>query len=90
MDFPCIIIQQGWDACADPEKLHQCGPDNVFLVINVFHRGPFRPPSRSNWIQRGPIVSRGVSVPEFLRKPIATCDFPRMLRTPWIRAWDSP
>ena len=24
----------------------------------------------------GPIASRGGSVPEFLRKPIATCDFP--------------
>ena len=26
-----------------------CGPDNVFLVITVFHRGPYGPPSRSNW-----------------------------------------
>ena len=25
---------------------------------------------------RGPIASRGVSVPELIRKPIATCDFP--------------
>ena len=24
----------------------------------------------------GPIAFRGVSVPEFIRKPIATCDFP--------------
>ena len=24
----------------------------------------------------GPNASRGVSIPEFLRKPIATCDFP--------------
>ena len=30
------------------------GPDNVFfsfLVINVFYRGSYEPPSRSNWVQ---------------------------------------
>ena len=27
-------------------------------------------------IPRGPISSRGWSIPEFLRKPIGTCDFP--------------
>ena len=47
------------------------GPDNAFLkdFTNIFHRGPYRPPSRRNSSRRG-------SVPEFLRKPIATCDFP--------------
>ena len=25
------------------------GPYKVFLVINVFHRRQFEPPSRSNW-----------------------------------------
>ena len=40
----------------------------------------------------GPTASRGGSVPEFLRKPIATCDFPgRGVLDPlsplWIRAW---
>ena len=27
-------------------------------------------------VARGPIAFRGGSLPEFLRKPIATCDFP--------------
>ena len=31
---------------------------------------------------RGPIAFRGVSVPEFIRKPIATCDFPGVGRSP--------
>ena len=35
------------------------------LVTKVFHRRPM-----------GPIASRGMFVSEFLRKPIATCDFP--------------
>ena len=51
------------------------GPD-TFLVINVFKRDPYGPPSRSNFNPMGPIASEGVSVPEFLRKHIATCDFP--------------
>ena len=40
------------------------------LVINIFHRGMYGPPPRS------PIASQGGSVPVFLRKHIATCDFP--------------
>ena len=40
------------------------------VIINLFHRGLYRPPSV------GLIASRGVSVLEFLRNPIATCDFP--------------
>ena len=46
-----------------------------FFVINVCHGGPY-----------GPIASRGGrgggSIPEFLRKPIATCEFPGVVRTP--------
>ena len=34
------------------------GPDNVFLVdINVFHRGPYEPPSRA-FVPMGPSASR--------------------------------
>ena len=34
------------------ENFRQGGPDNVmFLVINIFHRGSYKPPSRSNWTQ---------------------------------------
>ena len=41
------------------------------LEINIFQRGQYGPPLRSYWT-----ASQGVSVPEFLRKPIAACDFP--------------
>ena len=27
-------------------KFRQGGPDNIFLVINEFHRGPYEPPLR--------------------------------------------
>ena len=38
------------------------GGFHVFLVMNIFHRGPYGPPSRSNWItnslvQRNTVVS---------------------------------
>ena len=55
-----------------------------FLVINVFHVGPYEPPSRSNWTVGSNCFSRG-SVPVFLRKSIATCDFPGVgVRTPYL------
>ena len=59
----------------------------IVLVNNIFHTGPYRPPSRNDWTTLGPIASRGGSVPEFLRKHIATCDFPGVWRGPllWIR-----
>ena len=38
----------------------------------------------------GPIASRGVSVPEFLRKPRATCDFSMGVWTPLSPALDPP
>ena len=31
---------------------------------------------------RGPIASQGWSVPEYLRKPVATCDIPVGFRPP--------
>ena len=33
-------------ARADSENLVREGPDNSFLAINVFHRGPYKPPLR--------------------------------------------
>ena len=63
----------------DPENVVRAGgsvggggvhtPLFIKDFTNIFHRGPYRPPSRRNSSRRG-------SVPEFLRKPIATCDFP--------------
>ena len=32
------------------------GPDNVSIVINIFHRGTYGPPLSSNW-------TRGVQLP---------------------------
>ena len=49
------------------------GSRQCFKVINVFHREPYKPPSRG---PRDPIASREGSVPVFLRKSLATCDFP--------------
>ena len=37
-----------WD---DPENSVSGGPDNGFLVIKIFHRGPHAPLSLSNWTQ---------------------------------------
>ena len=75
-----------------------------FLVINVFHRGPYVPhpeaigrlwswssiccitfnllPDCTHYIeaQSSYRFSRG-SIPVFLRKPIATCNFPGKVRT---------
>ena len=45
------------------------------MVVNVFHRVPTEH-TREEFDSMGPIASRGVSVPEFLRKHIAICDFP--------------
>ena len=42
-------------------KLRWVGGPDIFLVISIFHRGPYRPTSRSNWtlwvqllLERGP------------------------------------
>ena len=40
----------------DLENLVKVGPDRVYLVINVFHRGPYESASRKHW---GPIASCG-------------------------------
>ena len=48
-----------------------------FLVINVIHRGPTeRTLLKKQFDPRGPIASHWVPVPEFLRKPTVTCNFP--------------
>ena len=44
----------------------------TFLIICVFHRRPYEPPSRS---KRGPIASLWGFVSVFLRKPIANVIF---------------
>ena len=38
----------------------------------------------------GPIAFRGWSLPEFLRLPIATCDFPGQVLTPCLPPLDPP
>ena len=54
----------------------------VFLIFSIFHREPYGPPLSRSWTQgvqlldgRGPIAYRVGSIPEFLRKLNATCDF---------------
>ena len=62
---------------ADPENFVRWGVltfSVCFLVISLFHGGPYEPPSRNNSL--GLIASRGRSIPVCLKKPIATCDFP--------------
>ena len=43
-------------------------------------------PLSSNWT-RDPFASRGGSIPVFLKKPVATCDFPVGVWTPWPHHW---
>ena len=78
----CILLSFYGPVCTHhairgSRKLRQCvgggGGRGCHFFINVFHRGS------CVYLPReaiGPIVPRGVSVPIFLRKPIATCDFP--------------
>ena len=58
------IYQMDWHVglCADPENSIK-GPENIFFII-VFHGGPYRPPSRSNWTRTS------------ISKEHITCDFP--------------
>ena len=56
---------------------------NFSFVINIFHRGPYKPPSKvcvcvcvCVW------GGGGGSIPVFLRKPLATCYFPGEIQTP--------
>ena len=49
-------------AWTDPENFAKWGgggPDYVFLVITVFYRGPYEPPSRSNWTHRVQLFLEG-------------------------------
>ena len=52
-----------------------------FFVNNVFHKGPYGPPLRSNWPPSGPIASRGGPGVRLLLEGVrtgilSTCDFP--------------
>ena len=67
-----IRIFAGHTEWADPEifvgVVGWLGSCQRFLVISGFHRGPYKPPSKSNCALRVCI--------SILRKPIATCVFP--------------
>ena len=54
-------------------KFHLTTFFSIVIKVNVFLRGLYGPPSRSNWTQGVQLLEKG-SVTEFLRKPIATCD----------------
>ena len=56
-------------------------PDNVILITNVFHKGFLWTSLVKQLDPVGPIASRGMSIPEFLRKHITTCNFPGRFRT---------
>ena len=70
-------------------KFSQRGPGNVFfflfflsfLVINIFHRGPYGPPLRSNWTNGSNCISMAASTC-ILRKHSATCFFQGTLDPP--------
>ena len=62
------ILKYRHYCCVDPENLVE-GPYNFFQSSTYFSAGAVGPHSM------GPIPFRGVSIPEFLRKPIVTCDF---------------
>ena len=70
------------------------GPDNVFLFVVLSHFLSYqRISQRAVQISlekqldpSGPIASPRGSVPEFLRKPIATCDFSEVHNRNTIRA----
>ena len=47
----------------------------IFLVLNLFQKGPYGPPARSNWTRWVQLLLEVGSVPVFWRKPIVTCDF---------------
>ena len=68
----CIVAFYDVSWACKSRKFHQVGA----LVINIFHRGLYESPSRSNWNQGVKLLNRGGSLPVFVSKPIATCDFP--------------
>ena len=64
-------------------KFCQGSPDNVFFsVINVFQRGLYGHPSRSDWTLCVQSLLKGGQYEELLKKPVATCDFPRGVSRP--------
>ena len=65
----------------DQENFVSGCPDNVFLVINIFPRWPYEPPSRGIWGQCVKLLLEG-AVPVFLRVHISTYDFPEGIGTP--------
>ena len=61
-------------AFADPDNSIR-GVGLIFLVISVFHGGPYGPTLVKQLDPMGPAASKGESVPVFLNKHIATCDY---------------
>ena len=51
-----------------------------FFMSSMYFTGLYGPPSKSNWT-RDSIASEGWSIPDFPKKPIATCDFPGIVGT---------
>ena len=64
LSIPDLCTLTYFVSCTD--KIPSMGP---FLSHQRTHRGPYGPPSSSNW-------TLGVSVSVLLRKRIATCNFP--------------
>ena len=61
--------------CADQKKSVKEGPEN-FLSHQPISQTAVKTSLEKQLDPRVPIASREGSVPVFLRKPIATCDFP--------------
>ena len=58
------------------------GPDNVFFCQECISQRAVWTSPEKQLDPRGLIAFRWVSVPEFIRKPIVTCDFPGGGRSP--------
>ena len=77
------LLKQEQSAWADPENSVRGGGVGgggvgvgsylTTFFSKVFHIGLYEPPSRNNCTQGVQLLG---SVPVFLRKPLATCDFP--------------
>ena len=52
MDKDTVLAMHG--------RIQAISSDDDFLVINVFHQGPYGPPSRSIWTQRAQTLFEGV------------------------------
>ena len=75
-----IPSESGWD-----------GGSCCSLVINIFHRLKTVQISLEKQLDvRDTIVSRWWSIQEFLRKPIATCDFQGRGSDPYFPLWIYP